>query len=548
MRANTSRGRRAAIAIGSLAAATLACAALAASAGGSAAPVPAARAEGSATPPARASSDGPREIDGTLRAGVNSFPASLGSPYRGNGRPGTLVWYALFDGLTELDEDGELVPALALSWRLEEPTRWVFDLRPGVRYANGVPFDAAAAARVLQWLGTKAGRATVIGNELRHVVAVRPTAPLTLEIETRDPDPILPKRMVGALMVEPAAFERLGPAGFALQPVGTGAYLLERWDQRRRRAHAKRNPYAWRPGRFARMEWVELPDAAVRTQALLSRDVDVAAVEIEEMDRLVDRGYPIITAPSMSVMSIAFITERDSPGPLQDRRVRQALNYAVDRDLIAKVLLRGLGRGAGQPGPRGAFGNDPTLPPYPYDPARARRLLAEAGYPNGFSLLAEIQPNAFPADGLIFQTAAHYLRQVGVELALRNLTFPQYLRNLQRNSFAGDAFGTAWNSAPYNDATRPMELFSCARPRPFFCDRELTAELERVKRILPEDERRQAMYQLARRYREAAPALFLVEQIDLYAHAPHLTHVTIRNRVPVYREIGTTRADAGASR
>lgn len=485
--------------------------------------------------------DAPESIAGTLRVGVNSFPASLGSPYQGNGRPGTSIWYALFDALTELDADRNLVPALALSWRLDTPTRWVFELRAGVKYANGAPFDARAAARVLQWLGTSAGRATVIGNELRHVSSAQATGPLTLVIETRDPDPILPKRMVGALMVEPDAWNRLGPADFAMQPIGTGPYVLERWDQRKRRAHATRNAHAWRPGRFERMEWVELPDAAVRTQALLSEDIDIAAVEIEEMDRLVDRGYPVLSAPSMSTMSIAFITERDTPGPLQDVRVRQALNYAVDRELIARVLLRGKSRGAGQPGPAGTFGHDPDLPPFPYDPARARELLAEAGYPDGFRLLAEVLPNAFPADGLIFQTAAHYLRKVGVELTLRNLTFPQYLRNLQQNSFAGDAFGTAWNSAPYDDVTRPMELFSCARRKPFFCDEALTAELERAKRIIPEEERRQAMHELSRRYREVAPALFLVEQIDLFAHAPALTNVTIANRVPVYREIGLKR-------
>jgi peptide/nickel transport system substrate-binding protein len=514
--------------------ATLAASAAPARAGTDVAPARA----GTNAPPAHGSTNAPPP-GATLRAAVNSFPASLGSPYQGNGRPGTLIWYALFDGLTELNESGELVPALALSWRLETPTRWVFELRPGVRYANGVPFDAVAAAEVIRWLGTKPGRATVIGNELRNVTAAIAAGPLVLVIETRDPDPILPKRMVGALMVEPGAWRALGPAAFALQPIGTGAYRLERFDQGRRRAYAVRNPYAWRPGKFDRMEWVELPDAAVRTQALLSRDVDIAAVEIEEMDRLIDRGYPIITAPSMSVMSIAFITERATPGPLQDVRVRQALNYAVDRDLIARVLLRGKGRGAGQPAPRNAFGNDPSLAPWPYDPARARQLLAEAGYAGGFKLQAQVQPNAFPADGLIFQTAAHYLRQVGVELTLRNITFPQYLRNLQRNGFTGDAFGTAWNSAPYNDATRPMELFSCARAKPFFCDRALTAELERVKRIVSEDERRIAMQALSKRYRDAAPALFLVEQIDLYAYSPDLTNVKILNRVPAYAEIGS---------
>jgi peptide/nickel transport system substrate-binding protein len=475
--------------------------------------------------------------EGTLRVGINNFPASLGNPYRGNGPPGTFIWYALFDGLTQLDERGRLVPALALSWALREPTLWRFELRPGVRYANGRPFDAYAATSILSWLISKDGRATVIGNELRVVLAAQAISPLVLEIRTREPDPILPKRLVGALMVEPDTWARLGPEGFALQPVGTGPWVLERWDQRARRAYARLNPYRWRHPHFARIEFLELRDSAVRTQALLSRDVNIASVEIEALARLESRGYSVVVAPAMSVMSLAFITQRATPGPLQDQRVRQALNYAVDKDAIARTLLRGYSRAAGQPAPSITFGYDPTLAPYPYDPERARRLLAEAGYPHGFTLTAEILTGVFPADGLIYQALAHYLRQVGVEVRLQVITFPQYLRNMARNSFAGDAFGSSWNNAPYNDATRSMEIFSCKRPKPFFCDPGLTRQLNEMEQILPEAERLEAMRQVARAYHDAAPSLFLVEQLDLYAHQPELRGVQVRNRVPVYDAI-----------
>jgi peptide/nickel transport system substrate-binding protein len=484
--------------------------------------------------------------DATLRVGVNGFPASLGNPYRGNGRPGTLIWYALFDGLTQLDEHGRLAPALALSWDLIEPTRWRFELRPNVRFADGKPFDARSVVEVIEWLISKSGRATVIGNELRGIVAARAIARLVVDIQTREPDPILPKRMVGALMVEPQAWARLGPDGFALQPVGTGPFVLERWDQRARRAYARLNPHDWRGANFARLEFVELPEAAVRTQALLSQDVDIALVEIEELDRLESRGYPVVAAPSMSVMSVAFVTERDTPGPLQDRRVRQALNYAVDQETIARTLLRGYGRPSGQPAPAMSFGHDPDLGAYPYDPERARELLAAAGYPDGFSMTADIQINAFPADSLIYQSMAHYLRQVGVDVTLQLITFPQYLRHLQRNSFTGDAFGTSWNSAPYNDATRPMETFSCNRPRPFFCDRALAQQLREATGILAEDARLAAMRRLSRAYHDAAPALFLVEQVDLYSHRPQLDNVRLRNRVPIYEAIVPVRLAAGA--
>ncbi|MEO8751129.1 MAG: ABC transporter substrate-binding protein [Casimicrobiaceae bacterium] len=476
-------------------------------------------------------------VAASLRVAVNNFPASLGNPYKGNGRPGTLIWSALFDALTQLDDQGRLVPALATSWELVEPTRWRFTLRSGVRYSDGKPFDAKSAAAVIEWLISKAGRATVIGNELRNVTSVQAVAPLQLELRTKEQDPILPKRMVGALMVEPQRWRSLGPDGFALQPVGTGPYVLERWDPRARRAYAMLNPLSWRAATFARLEFLELPEAAVRTQALLSNDADLALVEIEEIDRLKSRGFTLVVAPSMSVMSVALITERATPGPLQDRRVRQALNYAIDHETLTRVLLRGYGAPAGQPAPAIAFGHDPDLKPYAYDPQRARALLAEAGYPHGFHMIADIQINAFPADSLLYQAMAHYLRQVGVDLTLRLITFPQYLRNLQRNSFTGDAFGTAWNSAPYNDATRPMETFSCNRPKPFFCDRELAKRLREAASILSEDERLVAMRALARDYHDAAPAIFLVEQVDLYAHRPQLVNVHLRNRVPIYEDI-----------
>ena len=148
-----------------------------------------------------------------------------------------------------------------------------------------------------------------------------------------------------------------------------------------------------------------------------------------------------------------------------------------------------------------------------------------------------MQVSGFPADTLIYQSMAHYLRQVGVEVTLRIITFPQYLRNLQRNSFTGDTFGASWNSAPYNDATRPMEGFSCNRPRPFFCDRALATQLKATTTILDDTERLAAMRRLARAYQDAAPALFLVEQVDLYSHSPRLANVRLRNRVPIYEAI-----------
>ena len=132
---------------------------------------------------------------------------------------------------------------------------------------------------------------------------------------------------------------------------------------------------------------------------------------------------------------------------------------------------------------------------------------------------------------------AHDLRQVGVKPILRPITFADYLRKLATNGWAGDAFGASWNSAPYNDVTRALESFSCKRPNPFFCDPALAEELTQASAIGDDARREAALERLAQRYQEAAPSLFLVEQVDLYAYRPGLRSVRLVNRVPAYEAI-----------
>ena len=473
-----------------------------------------------------------------LRMAVNSLPASLGNPFRGNGRPGSQVWAAIFDALTELDEQGRLQPSLATAWEPVGPTVWRFHLRDDVRFGNGRVFDGDAVTAVMEWLMSPEGRRSVIGNELRGVKAVRTIDPLVVEMETAEPDPILPKRMAAVMMVEPDLWRQLGPDGFAQQPVGTGSFLLKGWDQRRRQAQAVANPYRWRPSAVTGLTFMELPNAAVRAQALLSGDVDIAGVEIDELERLKRNRFPILISPSMQVMSIAFRVEGTAPdAPLRDVRVRQALNYAIDKQALADVLLEGHAAPAGQPAPSFSFGHDAALAPYPYDPEKARDLLRQAGFTNGFPLNAEVVVDSVPADTLIYQAVAQYWRAVGVDLTLQIVTFPQYLRKFLTNSWTADAFGASWNSSPYNDALRPMEVFSCRRPKPFFCDRALADRLGQVAQIMDDGERLSGMQALARDYQQAAPAAFLVDQIDLFSHSPRLANITIRNRVPDYRTI-----------
>ena len=473
----------------------------------------------------------------TLRVAVPTLPPTLGNPYGANGSPSSLTWSALFDGLTGLDQDGRLVPALAVSWEMETPTQWRFDLRPDVRFSNGEPFDAAAVVATLNWLRSADGQRTVIGTEIRSVVAAEARDAHTVVLRTDTPDAILPARLSSVMIVPPVSWRDLGPDAFARVPSGTGPFRLEAWTDRGRSARLVAVPDSWRAPHLRELTVLGLPDSAVRVQALRSGEADLAVVDIDDTDFLVARGFSIVHAPAMQVMALAFNTERERPTPVQDVRVRQALNYAIDREAIAGILLQGLAVPAGQPASRGTHGHSPAVQPYPYDPERARALLAEAGFADGLSLTIQVAEGNMPAAPQIYQVVVQYFARVGVQARVQARPFSAWLRDYLAGSVTADLFDLPWNSAPYNDVIRPMEYYSCLKRRPFFCEPSVVPRIEAAN-VETDPERRLVLLQgLAEDMHVLAPSLFIVEQIDLFAMRSDVQDVEIANRVPMYERI-----------
>ncbi len=143
---------------------------------------------------------------------------------------------------------------------------------------------------------------------------------------------------------------------------------------------------------------------------------------------------------------------------------------------------------------------------------------------------------SLPADSLIYQSMAKDLEKVGVPVNLRAVSFPVFLRRYLSNDWGEtNAFGLSWNAAPYNDVQRPMENFSCLKkPKPFFCDKALAEEIKAAGRILSPQARGEALDALAVRHHDIAPALFLVEQVDVIGYGPRVSGLTVANRNPVY--------------
>ncbi|MDX2144007.1 MAG: ABC transporter substrate-binding protein [Rhodospirillaceae bacterium] len=481
-----------------------------------------------------------------LRYGSKGLPVSFGNPFTANGSPSNYVWLAMFDGLTQLDVAGQLQPALATDWELVNPTTWRFKLRAGVTFTNGEPLTAEAVVATVAWLKTPAGRGTIIGNEMRDILSAEREDDLTVLVRTARPDAILPRRLSAMPIVAPKAWAELGVDGFAKTPATTGSFAVKDWGEGSGRVVLEAFKQSWRPPvALERLIIINLPDNAARMQALQSGQIDIAGnIGVDDIDAVEMIGGKLISAPSWSVLSIGFrIT--DKPGsPLGDVRVRQALNYAVDKQAMTEVLLRGLTVPSGQPASKGATGYDEGIPAYPYDPAKAKALLAEAGYAQGFPLKFEVMVDRTPGDAAVFQTTSEALSKLGIKVELRSLTFASWFTKYLSGSWDADTdgFTLAWNAAPYNDVARPMEIYSCIKQNPFFCDPALTARLEAAGEEMDLVKREALLKVLARDYRDAAPALFFYDVFDLFGVAKGVEGVEIVNRVPVYHKISKTKS------
>lgn len=473
-----------------------------------------------------------------LRVALGAMPPGLGNPFTANGTPSTIVWSALFDGLTRLDADFNVVPALATEWRALDDKRWEFKLRPNVVFANGAPFDASAVTTAIEYLKSDEGRIHVVANELRSVERVEVVDPLTIVFHTSRPDAILPARLTSLLLPEPGAWKSLGPSGFAEKPIGTGPYRLESWLDGNGFARAVKIDTAWRKATIPEIIFASSADASSRVQALLSGSADIGIVDGSNRALYEGRAITVFETPATAVYSIALMTESKAPSPLKDVRVRQALNYAVNKEAIWQGILNGVGAVSGQPASRVTPGFNDNVKPYPYDPARAKALLAEAGYPNGFSMKAMVTVEGAFSAGM-YQAVAADLRAVGVEMTLESIPFATWMRNYMGAAWPEEvsAFSLAWNAAPYNDVLRPMEYFSCLKPQPFFCIPELAVKVQQATQTMDETARLALMQDLSRAYHEAAPSIFLAEIVLETGVTQALENISIAGRVVEYEKL-----------
>jgi peptide/nickel transport system substrate-binding protein len=473
-----------------------------------------------------------------MRVAIPGVPPGLGNPMTSGvySSPNIFFYLAMYDPLTLVNEDGSTRPSLALSWRNVDKDTWQFTLRPNVTFSNGRPVDAEAVVRNINFLSTDYAKGQNVGTAVPMADTARSTGPMTVEFE----------KEVGNLpMIDHLAWSELGPDGFARTPVGTGSYRLAsattNWA-------SKVIPFvphtgSWRPGKVAQVTLTEIPERTARVQALESSQIEIAiGLNMDAWDQLERAGHVVYTAPAPVVYAIPLISTRPT-SPFKDVRVRQAVNYALDKDTMNKGLLRGRATPASQPATPNTYGYNPDVKPYPYDPQKARQLLTEAGFPNGFKTKLEgVMGGSQTADTEIYLQVGNDLKRVGVDVDVQAVPFSDWIRKWIPGPGATelgfpDMFGLGYFLTPELDAVRGYITHWCDKTPRWYCNESLRPLVDQARSEFDPDKRKKVLQELMRLGHEDAPVLYMVNQIDVAAYNRRVQNFKMINRYINYDEI-----------
>jgi peptide/nickel transport system substrate-binding protein len=327
----------------------------------------------------------------------------------------------LYDTLTRWDADLKLQPGLATAWKTINDTTWEITLRSGVKFHDGTPLTAEDVKAVYERNVTP-GK-TVVTAGFATIEAVQVLSPTSLRIITKKPDPLMPVRMaqMGGY-IYPARFAADEPAKeLARRPVGSGAYRFVEWIKDDRLVmEVNRDWWGWggKPPTVERVVWKPIPDDFARISALQRGEVDIITNVPPDQMRIIKT----LTVPA--TRTVTFWINTTQP-PLSDKRVRQALHYAMDVQSIVKNLYAGQGKPFSGGLADTDFGYNAALKPYPYEPERARKLLADAGHGSGIDVTLFAGHGTMVNDKQLLEAMADMWSRVGIRAKVQMMEMAQ---------------------------------------------------------------------------------------------------------------------------
>jgi peptide/nickel transport system substrate-binding protein len=382
----------------------------------------------------------------------------------------TLLSFAsnVYEPLIQRDRQLKLEPSLATEWSNPEPTIWHFKLRQGVKFHDGTPFTADDVVFSFE-------RATT--SQVAPIVAtfkeVKKIDDFTIDVVTKGPDPIVPDEITDWYIMSKAwsqknhAEKMADPAknedNYAVRNAnGTGPFMLKEREHEVKTVLVN-NPTWWGKPEHNLTEviFTRVANASTRVAALLSGELDmIYTVPVQDIERLKNTpGLKVLQTPELRTVYLGFDQARDEltqssvkgKNPFKDLRVRKAFYQAIDENAIATKVMRGLATPTALMIGPGVNGFDPSLNQrFPFDQAAAKKLLADAGYPEGFEVAMDCPNDRYVNDEEICQAVAAMLSRVGIKVSLLAQTKTKYFTKINYPNYDTPFYMLGWTPNTYD--------------------------------------------------------------------------------------------------
>ena len=409
-------------------------------------------------------------------ASAQTLRIALGDPFQtidphfdaSNANEGSMLH--VYDALTKLDEGSRVTPGLAESWRLVDEQTWEFRLRHGVKFHNGEEFTAEDVAFTIDRVGKVPNSTAPYTTFTAFIKRVEIVDRYTVRFKTDGLYPLLHTDIAMVGMLNKKTHEGVASADFnsGKAAIGTGPYKFVSYTPGDR-LELVRNDNYWGPkSNWEKVTLRNIPNNATRLAALLSGDIDlISAVPTTDLDQIrKNTKLKLTEAVGLKLLIILLDQSRDGPppfitgpngekldkNPLMDVRVRKALSISVNRPGIVDNVMSGGAVASGQVMPKGAFGYVPGLEAE-YDPAKARQLLAEAGFPNGFRITVHGTNDRYVNDSAVLQAVGQMWERIGVRTTVQPLPYATMIGPASRQEYS--AFMYAYGS-PSGEASKPL--------------------------------------------------------------------------------------------
>lgn len=463
----------------------------------------------------------------TLVIAQSADPVSL-DPYGTTDTPAIRVANCIFDTLVTLDDEGNIAPRLAESWEIVDDCTYVFKLREGVKFHNGEELKASdvefSFSKIAESPHASSLRATIDFENSKA------TGDYTFEMKMTEPFGPIMNHLGHAVMaiVNEKAYTEAGDA-VGQNPVGTGPYKFVSWDAGDRIILAENTEYWGEAPATPNVIWRTIPEVATRSIEVEAGGIDIA-IDIQASDLARLESIPNVNVFRSVASSVNFIGLTTTKAPFDDVRVRQAINYAINKDAIYQIVYQGTGTIAAAPMSSVVWAYNDQLPAHEYNLDKAKALLAEAGYPDGFKMTMTTDESQQRQDTAEIVQAQ--LAQVGIEVEIQPLERTTYIGKVCEGAL--EAFSLGWSSDTGDPDYALYASFHSSQHgeggNMSFYTNEKVDELLEIGRTSTDQEERKAAYLEAQAIVwEEVPCIFLQCPEDLYAYNAELQNFGVYN-------------------